>query len=79
MLKGAQKIYVLGDIRLYECPLSWFRPKIITLLSMVQLTLETKQLLFSGGWARQPAWFVEAATLYQNEVAQWHLRNAKSK
>lgn len=65
--KGAEKVLALGDIRLYECPLSYITEETAGLMRVVFLIDSTGQLLFGGGWAEQPFWLAEAYEIYRNE------------
>lgn len=64
------KAYALGDIHLYECPASWITRETREIIRMVYLSMETGALYVSGGWADQPAWFVEAVEIYRAELAR---------
>ncbi len=65
--KGAQKVLGLGDIRLYECPLSYLTEETAGIMRVVFLLDSTGQLLFEGGWADQPFWLAEAYEIYRSE------------
>ena len=71
MLGGARKVAVLGDIRLYECPLSYIAEETAEILQAVFLVTETHIPYFPGGWADQPHWLSEAVGLYKKEVLEW--------
>lgn len=68
--KGAQKVFSVGGIRLYECPLSYITDETSRLMRMVFLIDGTGHLPFSGGWADQPYWLVEAFEVYKIESAR---------
>ena len=74
--KGAQKVFGLGDIRLYECPLSYLTEDTHCLMRLVFLIEETGCLYYAGGWAEQPYWLVEAFEMYKAERSL-ALRNGK--
>jgi hypothetical protein len=65
--KKASKVWSLGDIRLFECPLSWITPETNLMISQVYLVAESPALLLAGGWMDQPNWFIEAWDIYQLE------------
>lgn len=65
--KGAQKVMGLGDLRLYECPLSYITEETARLMRLVFLLDSTGKLLFEGGWADQPFWLAEAYEIYRGE------------
>ena len=67
----AQKVLGLGDIRLYECPLSYLTEETAELMRVVFMIDSTGQLLFEGGWADQPFWLVEAYEIYRTEKARF--------
>ena len=69
--KGAKKVMALGDMRLYECPLSYMRAETAELMRTVFLIDSTGCLLFEGGWADQPLWLVEAYEIYRTEKAMF--------
>ncbi len=71
MLGNARKVAVLGDIRLYECPLSYITAETGEILQVVFLVTETHIPFFPGGWAEQPHWLSEAVALYKKEVLEW--------
>lgn len=69
--KGAGKAFnTLGDLRFYECPLSYITPETIDIMRHVYRTAETNQLPYAGGWGDQPTWFVEAYDIYRQELAR---------
>ncbi len=65
--KSANKVFRLGDIRLYECPLSYINVESVEVIRLVSLADGSSTLLLAGGWAAQPTWFVEAYELYKTE------------
>lgn len=70
-MKMASKVWVLGDgLRLYECPLSFITAETNDIITQVYRTEESKRLLFSGEWADQPYWFVEAMDIFKGEQAR---------
>lgn len=71
MLGGARKAAVLGDIRLYECPISYVTEETAEILQAVFLVTETHIPFFPGGWADQPHWLQEAVGLFKKEVMDW--------
>lgn len=60
----------LGDIRLYECPLSYITAETWEIIRTVYLVEDSKQLFFPGGWADQPYWLFEAVRIYKSELAR---------
>ncbi len=66
---NAKKVFTLGDLRLYECPLSYIDEDTRSVIQMVFLMDSTKRLLFSGEWGDQPAWLVEAYGVFLSESA----------
>ncbi|MBI5827660.1 MAG: hypothetical protein HZB22_08035 [Deltaproteobacteria bacterium] len=67
--KGAQKVFSLGDVRLYECPLSYLTEDTYCLMRLVFLIEDSGFLLYAGGWGEQPHWLVEAFEMYKVERA----------
>lgn len=67
----AQKVFTLGDLRLYECPLSYISEETREVIQMVFLMDSTKRLLFTGEWGDQPAWLVEAYGIFLSESAEY--------
>lgn len=68
--RDARKVVSLGDIRLYECPLSYITPETWELVSLVYLVNDSKRLLYQGEWGNQPYWLVEATKIYKAESAR---------
>ncbi len=69
--KGAGKVVVLGNMRLYECPLSYITEDTWEIVRMIRFLEHTGRLPLGGGWADQPYWFVEAYGLYLEESGRW--------
>lgn len=67
----AQKVFTLGDLRLYECPLSYISEETREVIQMIFLMDSTKRLLFTGEWGEQPAWLVEAYGIFLTESAKY--------
>jgi hypothetical protein len=65
--KSATKVFRLGRMRLYECPLSYISEESAEIIRLVFLVEGSTSLLLSGGWGAQPAWFVEAYEIYRAE------------
>ena len=65
--KGGVKVFSLGDIRLYECPVSYITEDTVLVMRLVYLTDEIGVLLYEGGFGAQPAWFVEALEIFRGE------------
>lgn len=74
--KKASKVFSLGRIRLYECPLSYIAPETYELIRLVYLINESGVLLHEGGWGNQPYWLIEAYEIYKVETAQ-HLKSLR--
>ncbi|MBI5491998.1 MAG: hypothetical protein HY893_03600 [Deltaproteobacteria bacterium] len=70
MEKGAAKVFSLGDLRLYECPLSYIMVETAGVIRLIFLLDSTGHLLFSGGWAMQPYWLAEAYEIFKRESAR---------
>lgn len=75
--KGARKVFGLGDIRLYECPLSHIADETFDVIKLCFLISETRALFFEGGWADQPCWLVEAYRIYKTELSKAMERKAE--
>jgi len=69
--RNAQKVFTLGDMRLYECPLSYISGETRDIIQMVFLMDSTKRLLFTGEWGDQPVWLVEAYGVFLTESAAY--------
>ena len=69
-VKKAGKIWGLGDIRLYECPLTYITAETNEIASQCYRTEDSKRLLFQGEWAEQPYWFIEAVDIHKAEQAR---------
>lgn len=66
--KDANKVFSLGNVRFYICPLSYFSEDTKDIMRLIYLIDDTKQLLFEGGWGNQLYWLVEAYELHKQEV-----------
>ena len=67
--KRAEKVFSIGGIRLYECPLTFIEAETWEVLRLVYLIEDTKVLLHGGGWGNQPVWLVEAYEIFKSERA----------
>lgn len=65
--KNAGKVFSLGSIRLYECPLTYLTAETSEVMRMVSLADSSGNLPFDGGWTAQPMWFVEAYEIFRRE------------
>ncbi|MEE8575514.1 MAG: hypothetical protein V3T30_08890 [Thermodesulfobacteriota bacterium] len=65
--KKAKKVFSLGGLRFYECPLSFISEDTSEIMRLVFLMENTGHLLYSGGLGAQPAWLVEAYEIYRVE------------
>ncbi len=68
--RPAQKVFSLGGIRLYECPVSYISRDTVEMMRLVYLVDDSKNLLHSGGWGDQPAWLVEAVEVFRMETVR---------
>jgi len=68
--KGARKVISLGDIRLYECPITYITPDTWELVRLAYMVEDSKRLLYQGEWGAQPHWLVEAVEIYKAETAR---------
>lgn len=68
--RGAGKVFRLGEIRLYECPVSYISAETVELMRLVYLIDGSGVLLHPGGWGAQPLWLVEAYEIYRAENAK---------
>ncbi|MFQ5428045.1 MAG: hypothetical protein ACE5EZ_03595 [Thermodesulfobacteriota bacterium] len=69
--KHAGKVFSLGEIRFYECPLTAITVETFELIRVVYLLESSAQLFFDGGWADQPHWLVEAYEIYKMETFEY--------
>jgi len=69
--KGVGKVFSLGGIRFYECPLTAITAETYEILRVVFLLESSGQLFFDGGWADQPSWLVEAYEIYKIESSEY--------
>lgn len=67
---GSAKVISLGDLRLYECPLSYISEESFRMMRTVFMMESSERLYFDGGLADQPCWAVEAFEIYQSEKAR---------
>lgn len=65
--KRCQKVLSLGEIRLYECPLSYFDEDTQRIIGLVFRLEGAGQPYFDGGLSGQPCWLVEAIEIFENE------------
>lgn len=70
-LKGGGKVFSLGEIRFYECPLTAISAETFELIRVVYLLESSGRLFFDGGWADQPYWLVEAYEIYKMETFEY--------
>ncbi len=75
--KGGEKVFSLGDIRLYECPLSYISEDTGELIRLCFLVENNRNLLYEGGWGNQPMWLVETHEAYKAEISR-HLEKTKN-
>ena len=70
-----QTVWPLGDLSLYECPISYITPETYQLIDMVVLCKDSGVLINEGGWSNQPNKFVEAYLIYKEEFSAWVKRS----
>ena len=68
--KAAKKVFTLGDIRLYECPLSYITNDTREMLRAVYMADSLGVLLLGKGLGEEPCWFVEAFEAYGREASK---------
>lgn len=68
--KKAQKIFGLAGLRLYECPTSYIEAETSATMRAVYLMEATGHMLYAGGIAEQPYWFLEAYEILKTEQAK---------
>jgi hypothetical protein len=66
--KGGVKVVSLGNIRLYECPVSFLTDDTRELMRLCFFIEETGNLLYEGGWGGQPYWLIEAYEVCRREA-----------
>lgn len=71
--KKAEKVFSLGNLRFYECPLSFIETAHWALIRLVFLLDVTGHLLHDGGIGEQPYWLVEAYEIYKAELLRYFL------
>lgn len=67
---GAGKVFSLGTIRLYECPVSYLSGDTREIIRLVYLLEDTGNMLHAGGWAEQPFWLIQAFEIFKRETAR---------
>lgn len=67
--KSCRKVMSLGELRLYECPLSYISGDTLDVMRVVFM-MDEGALFFEGGLADQPCWAIEAREIYQSEKAR---------
>lgn len=70
--RRAGKVFSLGDIRLYECPLSYLAADTALLMRAVYVMDGTGHLFHSGGLGSQPYWLIEAYEIFKSECASYN-------
>lgn len=68
--KECSKVVSLGDLRLYECPLSYITEETFEMMRTVFLIESAGRPYMNGGLESQPCWAVEAFEIYQFERAR---------
>lgn len=74
----AAKVISLGNMRLYECPLSYMTEESSEVMRLVFLVEDTGALLYGGGWGSQPCWLAEAFEIYRTERGAFQKRLDKN-
>ena len=69
--KKADKVFSLGNLRFYECPLSYIETDTWDIIRLVFLMNATGELLYNGGLGEQPYWLVEAYEMYKTELSRY--------
>jgi hypothetical protein len=62
-------VFKLGNIKLYECPLTWISKDTSKIMKMLFLE-DNPPLIFPGTWLDQPQWYMESIHIYRNEKIQ---------
>jgi len=70
-MRCAVKVFSLGDIRFYECPLTAITVDTLDIIRAVYLVESSGRLFFEGGWSDQPHWLVEAYEIYKRESFEY--------
>ncbi len=65
---GQRKVWPLGTIRLYECPVTWITQESIDMMDACFMISNSSSLLFPGAWSDQPMWLWEAFKIYKTET-----------
>ena len=68
--KGIKKVWTLGDMRFYECPLTYLTEDTHDLIRLLTLIDGSGPLLHAGGWGEQPIWLVEAVLIHKAEMVR---------
>ncbi|HEY4706306.1 MAG TPA: hypothetical protein VII64_02530 [Thermodesulfobacteriota bacterium] len=68
--KGCRKVAGLGDVRLYECPESYFDEETMRIIGLVFMLEGSGRHFFEGGIAGQPCWLIEAMQIFNAERAR---------
>ncbi len=74
--KGATKVFSLRGLRFYECPLTAITAETFEMIRIEHLVEGSGSLYFSGGWAEQPHWLVEAYEIFRQERYE-HLKGSE--
>lgn len=74
-----KKVFSLGDIRLYECPLTYINAESWGIIRLTYMTESTGHLYYDGGLGSQPCWLVEALEIYKAEGFREMEKNARQK
>jgi hypothetical protein len=69
--KKAVKVFQLGDIRFFECPVTYISKETTLMIENLSLMVESPALLYPGGWMDQPNWVVQAWIIYKREKSDY--------
>ena len=69
-IEGIDKVFSVGNIRLYECPLTYISTDTHDLMRLAYLIDDTKQLFYAGGWSEQPYWLIDAYEILKSVQAE---------
>jgi len=59
-------VWKLGELKLYECPLTWITADTYKILELLFIE-ENPTRIFQGTWLDQPKWWLEAIQIYKHE------------
>ena len=65
--RDLKKVFSLGGLRFYTCPASYITEETGEIMRSIFLCDASNHLLYAGGWADQPYWFMEAYEIHKAE------------